>query len=165
MATNGLVNFCVHHLSFLLHNSLMPHTDQLLAHLKQPYYVPSTAKQLATQLGLKGGQITKFKTETQHLLKRGIIVKIKGDRLCLPREADLQSGTIYFRQSGSAWVIPEGEESAKDRKRIQVRGEDTWVALHKDRVLVRMIPPKKNRFRKGGRGQPVEKAIDSMRFH
>lgn len=134
----------------------MSYNDQLLEHLKRSDYIPSTTKQLAEQLGLKGRQITKLKTETQQLLKRGIIVKIKGDRLCLPREADLQPGTIYFRQSGSAWVIPEGQETAKEKKRILIRSEDTWVALHKDRVLVRNIPQKMNRFRKGGRGKPVD---------
>ncbi|MFI5337623.1 MAG: ribonuclease R family protein, partial [Opitutales bacterium] len=65
---------------------------------------------------------------------------VKGDRLCLPGEADLVTGRISFRQTGSAIVIPEGKiNQPATETAVQIAAENTGTALHGDTVVVRLI--------------------------
>lgn len=87
-------------------------------------------------------------TEALDRLERlGKIVRIKRDRYALPQDADLITGRIQFRASGSAWVAPDlvadddGNLPAgpKDRSlEITVFQEDAGTALHGDKVVVRV---------------------------
>ncbi|MDP2136688.1 MAG: RNB domain-containing ribonuclease, partial [Candidatus Didemnitutus sp.] len=87
--------------------------------------------------------------EVRALIRKGQIVLIKGDRLCLPKEADLITGTIRFRQSGSAMVIPQAKVNEPRKEApIQIAAENTHVALHGDTVVVRLITGReRERFR------------------
>ncbi len=105
--------------------------------MKRRGYVPQTASEIANQLNLKGGRRTKFYEEIKALLRNGIIVKLKKDRLCLPADADLISGIIKFRQSGTALLIPDSQSEKEQRSPINIKAEDTWVAMHGDHVLAR----------------------------
>ena len=70
------------------------------------------------------------------MLERGEIARLKKDRLCIPEDADLVSGRIIFRQSGSAILIPDAEPHADG---YPIKAEDTSVAMHGDTVLARKI--------------------------
>ena len=125
--------------------------------MSEPGYVPQPANIIADQLKLKGQHRSDFFDEIKELLRQGIIVKLKKDRLCMPADADLISGTIHFRQNGSALLVPTSE-SGKDT--INIKAEDTGVALHGDHVLARKTLSKRrnlrDRKRRRARVLPVE---------
>jgi len=114
--------------------------DRVLQHLSHKNYTPVSADQLARQLHLNTKDRRKFQHEIRELLRTGTLVAIKGDRLVIPQEADLVTGRISFRASGSAIVIPEGKVNAAEREAaIQIAAENTGTALHGDTVVVRLI--------------------------
>lgn len=118
----------------------MSFRDQILHHLGHKNYLPVNAEQLGRQLRLNTKDRRKLAHELRQLIRTGAIVLVKGDRLCLPKEADLVTGRISFRASGSAIVIPEGKVNAAEREAaIQIAAENTGVALHGDTVVVRLI--------------------------
>lgn len=114
--------------------------DKILQHLSHKNYTPVSADQFSRQLHLNTKDRRKLQHELRQLIRTGAIVLIKGDRLCLPKEADLITGRISFRASGSAIVIPEGKVNSPERQpAIQIAAENTGVALHGDTVVVRLI--------------------------
>lgn len=114
--------------------------EKLLSHLAHRSYVPTSLERLSRELHLNTKDRRKLAHEARELIRTGRIVLVKGDRLCLPQEADLITGRISFRQSGSAIVIPEGKVNSPDKEpAIQIAAENTGVALHGDTVVVRLI--------------------------
>ena len=89
-------------------------------------------------LGLAKKERDSLAFETRQLLAAGEIVRIKQDRLCRPRDADLVTGRIQFRQGGSAYVIRDRASGAPEQDAVQISAEDTGVAIHGDRVVVRL---------------------------
>lgn len=124
----------------------MSYSDRLLAHLARRKYVPSPADAIAKEWRLNPKDRRRFQTEVADLVRSGRIVVIKGDRLCVPREADLVTGTINFRQKGSAMVFPEVKVTEPRKAGIFVAAEDTGVALQGDKVVVRLRSPKDRDF-------------------
>lgn len=117
-------------------------------------YVPMTAREISESLKLKKGQYPALKKEINNLVRAGRVVRVKQDRYCLPDDADLISGKIIFRQSGSAFLIPDTAPGEKEKARLDIRQEDTGVAMHGDRVLARLVESRRKfyRRRKGRRG-------------
>ncbi len=114
--------------------------ETLLSHLGRRDYVPTSLERLSRELRLNTKDRRKLAHEVRDLIRTGRIVLVKGDRLCLPQEADLITGRISFRQTGSAIVIPEGKVNSPDKEpAIQIAAENTGVALHGDTVVVRLI--------------------------
>jgi hypothetical protein len=86
----------------------------------------------------------------ERLLKQGIIVRVKKNRLCLPQDANLVTGRIHFRQSGTAVLIADKVPGMPAEQPIQIanpiyrevvarvlsaRVEDQIVADPRDYVL------------------------------
>jgi len=114
--------------------------ERVLQHLSQRDYIPVPAEKLGREFRLNTKDRRKLAHEIRELIRQGRIVYVKGDRLCLPQDADLVTGKISFRQGGSAVVFPEGKINSPDRQPpIQIAAENTGVALHGDRVVVRLI--------------------------
>jgi len=113
--------------------------DRLLEQLRRRDYVPASAEDLARSWHLNSKDRRKFAHEVRDLIHRGEIAVVKGDRLCLPREADLVTGRINFRQSGSAVVYPEVRATEPRKEPIQIAAENTGNALQNDLVVVRLI--------------------------
>jgi ribonuclease R len=138
--------------------------DRLLSLLKARDYVPMRQEEILAVLKLEGAQAKQARKWLREAIEQGTIVRIKKDRLCLPNEADLISGRIQFRQSGSAILIPDSEAGKKGARGHPVAAEDTGVALHGDHVLARLIERPRYKFRgRGGRAKrptndPQEKA-------
>jgi len=120
----------------------MSHSDRLLAHLNRRGYVPASADAIAHEWHLNPKDRRKFTTQVNELVHAGRIAVIKGDRLCVPREADLVTGTINFRQKGSAMVFPEVKVTEPRKPTVFIAPEDTGVALQGDKVVVRLRSPK-----------------------
>ncbi len=116
------------------------HRDSVLRALGARDYTPISSDQLARRLHVAPKERRRFAQEVRELLRTGAIVAVKGDRLCLPKVADLITGRISFRASGSAIVFPEAKVNDPAREPpIQIAAENTGVALHGDTVVVRLI--------------------------
>ncbi|MDI1337829.1 MAG: RNB domain-containing ribonuclease [Lacunisphaera sp.] len=120
----------------------MSYTDRLLSHLNRRGYVPAPADAIAREWRLNPKDRRKFNQQVAELLQSGRVVLIKGDRLCVPREADLVTGKINFRQKGSAMVFPEVKVTEPRKPAVFIAAEDTGVALQGDKVVVRLRSPK-----------------------
>ena len=64
----------------------------------------------------------------------GDVARIRKDRYIIPKEADLFTGVIQFHASGAAHVLNEkaGEPD------LYISGENTFTAMHGDRVVARI---------------------------
>ncbi len=111
---------------------------QVISHLSSPDYVPQDLDGLATALGLAGGEQRKLRRVITKLLDDGVVARVKRDRYVLPSDADLISGEIKFRASGSALLWPEAKGGAAPEP-FTVRSEDTHTAMHGDKVLARLV--------------------------
>ncbi|MDF9827453.1 ribonuclease R [Ereboglobus sp. PH5-10] len=132
--------------------------DRILAHLRQRHYRPQDIKALGHSLALNKKERNSLKFEIRQLLSKGGIVHVQGDRLALAGEDDTRTGKIMFRQGGSAFVILDplpgrAGANAIDEPAIQIAPEDTGVALHGDKVLVK-ISPRMSRARNGRPPEP-----------
>ena len=131
---------------------------QLLEILKDPEYIPLSVDRLAERMSVPEKEFTRFKREVGQHLRQGTLVKLKKNRICLPRDADLITGLIRFRQSGSATLYPDDIEGTQKRPPYQINAEDTHVAMHGDRVVGR-IHHDRRRFRsRPRRNQPAGNA-------
>ncbi|MGF1448011.1 MAG: ribonuclease R family protein [Opitutales bacterium] len=133
--------------------------DRLIALMRQPRYVPLGQPELAEVLELTKADHKRLKRTMGHLLDQGAVARVKGDRYVLPRDADLVSGTMRFRQSGAATLLPDGETGGNHHASLQVRAEDTGVAFHGDKVLVRLIRRPRGRQRPGEDDQAYARVI------
>jgi ribonuclease R len=125
---------------------------KLLEILKDSEYIPLSVDRLAEKMGVAAEDFTAFKREVSQHLRQGTLVKLKKNRVCLPRDADLITGIIRFRQSGSATLFPDLLEGGEGRPPYHINAEDTGVAMHKDRVVCR-IHHDRRRFRSQDRGK------------
>ncbi len=124
--------------------------DKLLTLLKAEDFIPMRREEIAGALKLdKPGRRT-LNALLDDMLESGEIARLKKDRLCIPEDADLVSGRIVFRQSGSATVIPERTPSVPVSDGYPVAAEDTGVALHGDQVLARITERPRRHGRRGG---------------
>lgn len=122
-------------------------------------YVPMRRMEIITVLKLDKDQTKQAHALLDQMLERGEIARLKKDRLCIPEDADLVSGRIIFRQSGSAILIPDSNPNADG---YPIKAEDTAVAMHGDTVLARKIIERRRPYRAKGRKQrpvydPTEK--------
>ncbi|MBL4576570.1 MAG: RNB domain-containing ribonuclease [Opitutaceae bacterium] len=114
-------------------------------------YIPLDTAHLIDALGLKKKDRRDLNFEITRLLGKGDIVRIKRDCYCIPQDADLITGKIMFRQTGSAILIAE---ETSEHEKILIAAEDTGIAMHGDHVVVRLYShqeirqQKRSNFRK-----------------
>ncbi len=118
-------------------------------------YVPMRRMEIITVLKLDKDDTKKAHTLLDQMLERGEIARLKKDRLCIPEDADLVSGRIIFRQSGSAILIPDAAPSGDG---YPIKAEDTAVAMHGDTVLARKVEQPRRAYR--GKGRQKRPAYD-----
>ncbi len=120
----------------------------LLDFMKSKSYTPLTLPQIATALGLSRKACAPLRKAMDSLIADGTAAKVKGDRYGLSGDLNLLAGTIAFRQRGGAFLDVPGSD-----ERIEIRPEDTGVALNSDKVLARLLPEsfKPRRGRNGRR--------------
>ena len=138
----------------------MKFKKHVLELLSSPDYIPLSSKAIASTLSIKNKFMRKELDQALgHLLSRGQIARIKNGRYIIPTDADLLNGIIRFRQSGSAILLPDPVPGGKLPAPLPIRSEDTGVALHGDRVVVRKMTTPKRLYgrRKGGRRLSKEK--------
>jgi ribonuclease R len=101
--------------------------------LAAPEYHPLRGAELARTLDLDAAERRDFRRVLDQMLRAGEIVRVRQDRFVLPQEADLVIGRITINEKGFGFVVPEQE--GED---VYVAEEDTWVAMHGDKVVVRL---------------------------
>lgn len=125
--------------------------QKLLQLLGAKDYVPMRRMEIVNVLRLNQDDTKRFHTLLDEMLERGEIARIKKDRICIPEQADLISGRIVFRQSGSATLLPDSQPGLGVSDGYPVSAEDTGVAMHGDQVLARINERPRRPFGKRGR--------------
>ena len=110
--------------------------DDILSIMRGEDYSPLTIQQLCDKLKLPRKRLPRVRKAVEALVRHGDIAKVKGDRFGLPADLDLISGIIDFRQTGWAFLTPSDGSSS-----LEIRPEDTGVALNGDKVLARVLAP------------------------
>jgi ribonuclease R len=103
--------------------------------LSSPNYHPLRRAEIAQKLRLSAAERRDYRRVLEEMLHKGEVARVRKDRFVSPQEADLVIGRIEFNEKGFAFVIPEPPTTGGD---IYVAQEDTWVALHEDKVVVRL---------------------------
>ena len=118
--------------------------QKLLKLLGAKDYVPMRRMEIITVLKLDQDATKEAHTLLDKMLEQGEIARLKKDRLCIPEDADLISGRLIFRQSGSAILIPDSDPSGDG---FPIKSEDTGVSMHGDIVLARKVDGQRRPFR------------------
>lgn len=118
-------------------------------------YIPMRRMEIISALKLDEDDTKQAQVLIDQMLERGEIARLKKDRLCIPEDADLVSGRIIFRQSGSAILIPDANPGGDG---YPIKAEDTAVAMHGDTVLARKIEQPRRPYH--GKGRQKGPAFD-----
>jgi ribonuclease R len=109
---------------------------RLLRLLALPKYTPLNKIDLAKKLGVPADERAVFRRVLKELELRGKITKIRKERYILPAEADLLIGVLQVNPQGFGYVL---NASGDGRGDLYVSAENMGVAMHKDRVVARII--------------------------
>lgn len=122
--------------------------EKILEFMRRKDYTPLRIDELHKALGGDGKLFRKLKKTLPRMIRAGTIAQVKRDRFCLPSDANLVSGKIIFRASGSAKLLPDttATNGASVPAAVHIRAEDTGTAMHGDRVVVRL----EKKRRRGG---------------
>jgi len=107
---------------------------KLLRLLGSEDYIPSNVPELLSQLGMKPNQQQVLQSLLKSLEKQGKIVRTKGNRYIVAKEADLVPGVIQITRGGRGFVQPDEAGISE----IGISESNTGTAMHGDRVLVRL---------------------------
>ena len=127
--------------------------QKLLKLLGAKDYLPMRRMEIISVLKLDQDATKEAHALLDKMLEQGEIARLKKDRLCIPEDADLVSGRLIFRQSGSAILIPDSDPIGDG---YPVKSEDTGVSMHGDTVLARKVEDHRRPFRGKGRQQRPE---------
>jgi len=121
----------------------------LLAFMARPGYSPMRLEVIVAHMGGNKADLARLRKSLPRLIKTGTVVSVKGHLLALPKgpksNSNLVEGTILFRASGSARVVFEAVPGQKPREPLHIDSQDTGVALHGDRVMVKINPTRTGR--------------------
>ena len=123
--------------------------DQILALMGRADYTPITLEEIGKKLGGKA-IARQVRKAIPRLMSAGTVAKVKKNCFCLPTDADLASGIIQFRQSGAARLQPDPTPDNPHPTPVHIRAEDTGIALHGDKVLVRIYEDRYRDTHTGG---------------
>lgn len=120
--------------------------------------MPQRVEKLTSALNLGQDEQRKLQRLLKKEVQEGRIARLRNERYALPRDVDLVSGKILFRQSGSARLLPVDDIGTKLGEPYPIRAEDTGVALHGDRVICRINREGKSagKNRKGGKSSQAD---------
>jgi ribonuclease R len=107
--------------------------EQILKLLGRPDYAPANVPELLRRLRLSPNRQQDLQRAIRALEQSGRIVRTKGNRYILAREADLIPGRIRINRQGKGFLQPDDPAL----KEIMIPEGATLTALHEDRVLVR----------------------------
>ncbi|MEY4271353.1 MAG: hypothetical protein RL250_219 [Verrucomicrobiota bacterium] len=119
--------------------------EAMLAFMARPGYQPMRVEAIADAIGANKADLRHLRKVIPALIRSGAVAVRKRDLLMLPEGPTLPEGTILFRASGSARVVFDAEPGQKPREQLHIEARDTGVALHGDRVVVKVNPLRRDR--------------------
>ena len=134
--------------------------EALLKLIEQKKYVPSNVPELLRLLRLPSHLQQDLQQALRELERTGLLVRIKGNRYVLPREADLMPGRIRMNRQGRGVVVPD-DSSLEE---IAIPESATGTAMHEDHVLVRRDVPVRSP-RSGEKVQPTGSVLKVLERH
>ncbi len=119
-----------------------------------PSIKPSSPKQLQIPLNER----SKFRRLLNDLETAGKITRIRKDRYVLPQEADLMVGVLQVNPDGFGYLLNESGDGLGD---LYISAENQGTAMHKDRVVARIIrdrvlPERSGRRRANREGRVIK---------
>lgn len=112
--------------------------SRILSLLGEPKYQPIGKVEISKRLGIKSDERGALKDVLRDLEHSGKIARIRKDCYVLPQSADLFAGIIQFNEKGFAFVLNDNKAHPY-KQDLFIPAEDTWTALHGDRVLARIM--------------------------
>jgi ribonuclease R len=117
-------------------DGVTPLRQRLLHMLANPRYQPLNKTDLAKRLGVPINGRSAFRRLLTDLEKEGKIARIRKERYVLPQEADLIVGILQMNPQGFAYVLNGTGDGLGD---VYVSAENTSTAMHRDKVVARII--------------------------
>lgn len=99
---------------------------------------PLDAAELSNKLQLGQSERALLRPLLKELETDGKIARIKRDRYILPAEADLITGIVQFHSNGAAHLLAEDSPGPD----LYISPENTSTAMHGDKVVARLLPPR-----------------------
>jgi ribonuclease R len=135
--------------------------QRLLELLGSRRYQPLNKTDLAKRLRVSIDRQAGFQKVLNDLETRGKITRIRKDRYVLPEEADLVVGALQVNPQGFGYVV---NESGDGRGDLYVAAENQSTAMHRDRVVARIIrdrvPPQRGSRQRASREGRVIKILE-----
>lgn len=133
--------------------------DKILSFISSKEYTPMKLNDLAVILQVPVQDRGVFETIISDLVKEGKLLKTKKEKYMLPEKLNMLAGTFRSNQKGFGFVILD--DSEKDD--VFISPENLNGAMHKDRVLCRIIAEaNKNHRAEGEIVQILEKGISEI---
>ncbi len=104
------------------------HKEEILGHIQQSGYQPSTIESLASFLDV---DIVELNRKIMELVEEGKLILSKKNKVMTPSMANMVVGTIMINQKGNGFVV--SDQSEED---IFVHMPYVHSAMHKDTVLI-----------------------------
>jgi ribonuclease R len=123
-----------------------PLRQRLLNLLANPQYQALNKTDLAKSLGVPIDARSAFRRLLTDLEKEGKIARIRKERYVLPQEADLIVGILQMNPQGFGYVLNVTGDGLGD---VYVSAENTSTALHRDKVVARIIREEVPQLRSG----------------
>jgi ribonuclease R len=123
-----------------------PLRQRLLNLLANPIYQPLNKTDLAKRLGVSLDDRAAFRRLLADLETQGKIARIRKERYVLPQEADLIVGVLQMNPQGFGYVLNTAGDSLGD---VFVSAENTSTAMHRDKVVARIIREEVPQLRSG----------------
>jgi len=117
----------------------------VLAFLARPEYAPMRLEEIIQHIGGDKSDLRQMRKIVPALIKSGAVIVKSRDLLALPEGDALPEGIILFRASGSARVVFTAVPGDKPREAIHIDAKDTGVALHGDRVVIKLNRTRRER--------------------
>ena len=110
--------------------------QRLLELLGSTRYQPLNKSELSKSLQIPVNERSKFGRVLSELEALGKITRIRKDRYVLPQEADLMVGVLQVNPDGFGYLLNETGDGLGD---LYISAENQGTAMHKDRVVARII--------------------------
>jgi ribonuclease R len=123
-----------------------PLRQRLFNLLANPKYQPLNKTDLAKRLGVTVEGRADFRRLLIDLEKQGKIARIRKERYVLPQEADLIVGVLQMNPQGFGYVLNTTGDGLGD---VYVSAENTSTAMHRDKVVARIIREEVPQLRSG----------------
>jgi ribonuclease R len=134
--------------------------QRVLELLGSSRYQPLDKTELAKRLQIPLNERSRFRRLLNDLETLGKITRIRKDRYVVPKQADLMVGLLQVNPDGFGYLLNESGDGLGD---LYISAENQGTAMHKDRVVARIIRdrilPERGRRKRASREGRVIKIL------